>query len=90
MSIPMIVANGSSVIPSASPAASTRLVSFLSAMFNCLLHHRLGGSITQLNCTPEWGKLVLCIESVTLPGCLSPAIAACLVMFGASLRSASG
>lgn len=59
MSIPMIVANGSSVIPSASPAASTRLVSFLSAMFNCLLHHRLGGSITQLNCTPEWGKLVL-------------------------------
>ena len=86
----MIVANGSSVIPSASPAASTRLVSFLSAMFNCLLHHRLGGSITQLNCTPEWGKLVLCIESVTLPGCLSPAIAACLVMFGASLRSASG
>ena len=34
MSIPMIVANGSSVIPNASPAASTRLVSFLSAMFN--------------------------------------------------------
>ena len=80
----MIVARGSSVNPRASPAASTRLVSFLSAMTLLVTSQTAGWVHHTTQLYSRWVKPVN-RESVTLlSGCLSPAIAACLVMWGPS------